>query len=94
MRLIQGGNQPPDRYFVVMVDVFLPIATSRAWASMIRDTLLFEQPTQLSYDEILATARKAWTIATRFEVTSIDEMSASDYKAFMGYDNNWTVIDE
>ena len=94
MRLIQGGNQPPDRYFVALVEVFLPIATSHAWPSMIRDTLLFEQPTQLSYDEILATARKAWTIATRFEVTSIDEMSAADYKALMGDNHEWTVIDE
>ena len=95
MRVLTNHDyQPPDRYFVALVEVFLPIATSRAWPSMIRDTLLFEQPTQLSYDEILATARKAWTVATRFEVTNFYEMSAADYKAFMGYSNNWTVIDE
>ncbi len=93
MRLIQGGNQPPDRYFVALVEVFLPWG-SHHWERSFGDTFLFEQPTQLSYDEILATAQKAWTIATHFDVTNFYEMSASDYKAFMGNNHEWTVIDE
>ncbi|WP_352309056.1 hypothetical protein [Psychrobacter sp. W2-37-MNA-CIBAN-0211] len=94
MRVIEGGNTPVDRYFVALVEVFLPWGSHKDWVRSFGDTFLFEQPTQLSYDEILATAAASWTIATDFEVTNFYELSAADYKVFMGDDSQWTVIEE
>lgn len=91
---IQDKAANPDRYFVAFVDIHMPIATSNAWPSMIRDTLLFEQPDMPSYSQVFDTVKYNCKITQRIEITSLYELSAADYKAFLGDESGWTVIEE
>ena len=69
-------------------------APAHVWPRSINETFLFEQPNQPSLDEVIATAKKAWRIAERVEVTNFYEMNRVDYLAFLGDEAGWTVIDE
>ena len=42
----------------------------------------------------MATAKTAWGIAERIEITNFYELNEVDYKAFLGDESAWTVIDE
>ena len=61
---------------------------------VMHDTLLFEQPQQVNYDEIMRVANKAWVLADKIELTNFYEMSASDFAAFISNESEWGVIEE
>lgn len=88
------ANKPNDRYFVAYVDIYLPIASHKAWPTSIRDTLCFEQPDYPSVDEIEVTGHKAWRIARKVVFLSIQELTEADYMNFLGDESGWQVIDE
>lgn len=93
---IQDAAANPDRYFVAFAVLDMPRSSAPAhvWPRSINETFLFEQPNQPSLDEVIATAKKAWRIAERVEVTNFYEMNRVDYLAFLGDEAGWTVIDE
>ncbi len=86
----------PDRYFVAFIKLDMPrsSAPEHVWPRFINETFLFEQPDMPALDEVMDTAKKAWGIADRIEVLNFYEMSEADYKAFLGDESGWTVIDE
>lgn len=86
----------PDRYFVAFVALTMPrsSAPSHVWPSTINEVFLFEQPLQPSLDNVMATAKQAWQIAVSVEITNFYELNEVDYKAFLGDESAWTVIDE
>lgn len=93
---IQDAAANPDRYFVAFVEIVMPwsSAPSHLWPSKINDTLLFEQPTMPALDDVIATAKQAWHIAERVIVSNFYELSTDDYKAFLGDETEWKVINE
>lgn len=93
---IQDAAANPDRYFVAFVELTMPVSSAplRVWPRSISETFLFEQPTQPSLDDVMATARKAWGIADKIDITNFYEMNETDYKAFLGDESGWTVIEE
>ena len=93
---IEYKKNHPDRYFVAFVKVSLPRATlpEHLWPTVINDTLLFEQPEPLTFEDIIRVANKAWILADRIELTNFYEMNANDFAAFVGDEAGWTVIEE
>lgn len=86
----------PDRYFVAFAVLAMPRSTAplHLWPRFINETFLFEQPLQPSLDDVMATAKQAWQIAEKIEITNFYEMAEADYKAFLGDESGWTVIEE
>lgn len=86
----------PDRYFVAFVKITTPRSSlpERLWPRVINETLIFEQPEQVTYEDIMRVAKKAWPFDERIEITNFYEMNADDYAAFKGDDNEWGVIEE
>lgn len=93
---IQDKAANPDRYFVAFVVLAMPRSSApiHLWPRFINETFLFEQPLQPSLDDVMATAKTAWGIAERIEITNFYELNEVDYKAFLGDESAWTVIDE
>jgi hypothetical protein len=86
----------PDRYFVAFLKISIPRSTlpEHVWPTVINETLIFEQPEQVTFEDIMRVAKKAWLIADDIAVTNFYEMSASDFSAFVGCDKEWGVIEE
>lgn len=93
---IQDKAANPDRYFIAFVELTMPrsSAPSHLWPRSINETFLFEQPLQPSLDDVVATAKKAWGIANKIDITNFYELNEFDYKAFLGDESGWTVIEE
>lgn len=93
---IEYKKNHPDRYFVAFVELTMPFSTApiSVWPRYITETFLFEQPLQPSLDEVVATAKKAWGVADKIDITNFYEMNETDYKAFLGDESGWTVIEE
>lgn len=93
---IQDAAANPDRYFVAFVKLTMPFSTApiTVWPRFITETFLFEQPLQPSLDDVVATAKKAWGIANKIDITNFYELNEFDYKAFLGDESGWTVIEE
>lgn len=92
---IQDKAANPDRYFVAFAVLAMPRSTAplHLWPRTINETFLFEQPLQPSLDDVMATAKQAWQIAQSIEITNFYEMNETDYKAFLGDESGWTVIE-
>ena len=54
--------------FVAFVKVSLPRSTlpEHLWPTVINDTLLFEQPESLTFEDIIRVANKAWILHCRY----------------------------
>lgn len=86
----------PDRYFVAFITLTMPRSTAplHVWPSVVNDTLVFEQPEQVTFDDIMRVAKAAWLIADDIAITNFYEVSASDFGAFVGDESEWGVIEE
>lgn len=86
----------PDRYFVAFITLTMPRSTAplHVWPPVVNDTLVFEQPEQVTFDDVMRVAKAAWLIADRIEVTNFYEMRADDFRAFVGDESEWGVIEE
>lgn len=86
----------PDRYFIAFVKITTPRSSlpERLWPSVINETLVFEQPEQVTYEDIMRVAKKAWSFDEGIEITNFYEMSAEDFKRFVGDESEWGVIEK
>lgn len=83
-----------NRYFQVFVEIEQPWCTHKAWEPVIKDIILFEQPTMPSADDIYKAVRKTSSLALNINITNINIISHCDFLTFMGGSKDWQASDD